>query len=233
MRNVINIMLLLFLLSGAAGCGRSVAVPALSSPLPVAEPGPMSARSFPSPAEELSSPASLSPSSLCGQKLLKSVGKTGPAAEKLPALYQKHSRSRDELFLKYMFAIIYVESSFNRNARSDKDAYGLMQMTEIAVLDAVRHCNLRRIVSMESMYDSATNIRYGTCYLQKAVQELDGDWTQVLIMYNGGYKQLTRYQRGENIVPETANYVLQVQRALQICSNADVAESTNSEEGNK
>lgn len=155
----------------------------------------------------------------CGLALLRKVGKTGQDSEKLPDLYLKHSRRKDDLFLRYMFAVIYVESGFNRNARSPKDAYGLMQMTAVAVQDAQAYCKLRAVPDMAHLFDSVTNIRYGTCYLQKAIEELEGDWTAALIMYNGGYRQLTRYQKGESIVQETANYVLQVQRALAVCSS--------------
>lgn len=160
----------------------------------------------------------------CATRLMEDAGKRGKDAQKLPDLYRKHAMLKDVEFLEYMLSVIYVESRFNRNAHSEKDAMGLMQLTIPAVEDAVKHCNLRPVLDMEHMLDSATNIRYGSCYLKKLLEDMDGDWTRTLIVYNGGYKQLTRYDRGESIVPETANYVIQVNRALNtICR----ASSTN------
>lgn len=154
----------------------------------------------------------------CGMNLLADSGKVGKAAIGLPALYKKHSRSQDDEFLEYMFSIIYVESRFNKSAISNADAYGLMQMTRGAVEEAVKHCSLRPLGDMNKLHDSATNVKYGSCYLKKLLDEMDGDWTRTLIAYNGGYKMLQRYDNGESIVNETANYVLLVHRALNnIC----------------
>lgn len=166
----------------------------------------------------------------CGMRLLTEAGRAGKGAEKLPALYQKHSGVAvdDVEFLEYLMSIIYVESRFNKQARSERDAIGLMQMTLPAVQDAVTHCNLRPIGDMDHLYDSATNIRYGSCYLRKVLQDVDGDWTRALIVYNGGYKQLQRYDKGDTIVTETANYVLLVTRALnKICRNNMRTDSPN------
>lgn len=155
----------------------------------------------------------------CGQKLLGEVGRTTPEAMALPLLYQKHSVSRDSEFVKYLYAVIYVESHFNKRALSPQQAYGLMQLTDGAVRDAVEHCGLRPVPDMEHLFDSVTNIRYGTCYLKKLLDDTEGDWTRTLILYNGGYKALTRYDRGDTINYETANYVLLVERARRICTN--------------
>lgn len=157
---------------------------------------------------------------ICGRRLLDEAGKTGKESNKLPALYKKHSLNKETEFLEYLLSIIYVESKFNKNARSGVDAIGLMQLTLPAVQDAVVHCNLRADFDMEHMLDSATNIRYGSCFLKKIISEVDGDWTRALILYNGGYKQLQKYDNGSTITHETANYVLQVHRALNtICRN--------------
>lgn len=158
------------------------------------------------------------PVHVCGMKLLKEAGKTGPETESLPGLYSRASIDRDSEFLSRMLSIIYVESAFNKKAKSHADAHGLMQMTEIAVKDAIRHCNLRP-VAMDNLFDSYTNIKYGTCYLSKLLKETNGDWDRALVAYNGGYAQLQKYDRGEAIASETANYVLKVNRAYKICMN--------------
>lgn len=152
----------------------------------------------------------------CGIRLLKEAGKTGPGIESLPALYSRASIGKDNDFLMHMLAVIYVESAFNKRAKSEAEAHGLMQMTEIAVKDAVKHCKLRP-VSMDNLLDSYTNVRYGTCYLSKLLEDTSGDWDRALVAYNGGYAQLQKYDRGETIASETANYVLKVKRAIKLC----------------
>ncbi len=116
-----------------------------------------------------------------------------------------------------MFAVIFVESRFNRDALSPKQAYGLMQMTMPAVIDAAQRCNLRVPMDMSHLFDSVTNVKFGSCYLKKVLDDADGDWTRALILYNGGLRQLRKYDAGDSIVTETANYVLQVERALRLC----------------
>lgn len=120
--------------------------------------------------------------------------------------------------VKHIIAVIYVESRFRADAISNRDAYGLMQMTEIAVREAQQSCGLRHIYDMQHLLNPAINLQYGVCYLRMLHTELGGDWNQILIVYNGGYTQLTKYNAGLPIVSETANYVLQINKALEMCS---------------
>lgn len=149
----------------------------------------------------------------CGHKLLEQVGKPGTD---LPRLYTNASVDKDTEFMVYVMAMIYVESRFNKLAVSPVEARGLMQLTTPAVIDATKHCNLRPLHA-DKLFDSYTNVKYGTCYLRKLLDETEGDWTRALIAYNGGYLQLQKYDRGENIAGESANYVLLVNRARQLC----------------
>lgn len=158
--------------------------------------------------------------SKCISNLMEGVsGITNREQVRSSRLYKRNSVVNTTEFIEYVLSVIYVESRFRSDARSDKEAYGLMQMTSIAVEDAVEHCGLRPLGSggIESLFDTATNITYGSCYLKKVLEEADGDWTRALILYNGGYAQLMRYDRGDQIVTETANYVLRVQRAHSVC----------------
>ena len=161
-------------------------------------------------------PTGLDPVRECGALLMREAGKTGPEIEMLSDLYSRASTDKDVEFRLYMMAVIYTESRFNSKAISIADAHGLMQMTEIAVIDAAKHCNLRP-VSMDNLFDSYTNVQYGTCYLAKLLGETEGDWDRALVAYNGGYVQLQRYDRGVNIASETANYVLKVKKAVKFC----------------
>lgn len=156
----------------------------------------------------------------CGLNLLEAVNRNGTEAQTLPDLYRNHSVSDEQEFLEYMLSIMYVESGFNRKAISHADAYGLMQMTRIAVEEAVHkgNCNLRPLGDMNKLHDSVTNVKYGTCFLKKINDEMNGDWRRTLILYNGGYNALLRFEKGQNIPLETANYILKVEKALiEIC----------------
>lgn len=157
---------------------------------------------------------------LCAVRLLEQSGKLGPEHRDLPKLYQKFSVDKSDEFMQYLMAVIYTESRFNKNAVSSMAAYGLMQMTQAAAEVAQRTCNLRALLNMESLHESSTNIRYGSCYLKQMLNEVDGDWDRALILYNGGYKQLTRYDKGDTLVSETANYVVKINKLVKECRNA-------------
>lgn len=161
-------------------------------------------------------PIGLDPVKECGALLMREAGKTGPEIEVLSDLYSRASTDKDVEFRLYMMAVIYTESRFDSKAVSIADAHGLMQMTEIAVIDAAKHCNLRP-VRMDNLFDSYTNVQYGTCYLAKLLGETEGDWDRALVAYNGGYVQLQRFDKGLNIAGETANYVLKVKKAVKFC----------------
>lgn len=158
----------------------------------------------------------LDPVKECGLLLMREAGKTGPELDALSDLYSRASTDKDIEFRLYMMGVIYTESRFDHKAVSIADAHGLMQMTELAVIDAAKHCNLQP-VRMDNLFDSYTNVQYGTCYLAKLLQETEGDWDRALVAYNGGYAQLQRFDKGLNIAGETANYVLKVKRAVKFC----------------
>lgn len=151
----------------------------------------------------------------CAIRLLEKSGKIGPEHHTLPDLYKKFSVDKTDEFMYYLVAVIYVESRFNKKALSNMKAHGLMQMTEGAAEVSKRVCNLRPLLNMESLWESSTNIRYGSCYLKQMLTEAEGDWDRALILYNGGYRQLTRYDNGDSIASETANYVVQINRLLK------------------
>lgn len=147
----------------------------------------------------------------CTKKLLEMAGRAGDT----PAQYTIPSHNQDSVFLEYLVSLIYVESRFNRMAISGKGARGVMQITPIAVAEAALYCKLPR--NPKDIHDVSTNIQYGSCYLMKMLEDAGGDWTKALILYNGGYRSLTRYEKGDSVNLETANYTLQVHRVRQLC----------------
>ncbi len=154
----------------------------------------------------------------CGRKLLVEAGKVEPELSHLLNLYKGNSRSQEKSFLIHMFAVISVESQFHELAHSSADGYGLMQITKVAVADGIISCNLPKMDSYAELYDPATNIKYGTCYLKQLLDKNKGDWDRTLIEYNGGNRQLRYYDEGKRVTAETAQYVLSVRRAVAGCT---------------
>ncbi|NMA95757.1 MAG: lytic transglycosylase domain-containing protein [Clostridiales bacterium] len=82
-------------------------------------------------------------------------------------------------------AIIWTESKFRPDARSHKDATGLMQITPetgkwIAKMQAVDG------FKVEDLYDPDLNIHFGCWYLNKLKAEFNGNIENTLAAYNGG-----------------------------------------------
>ncbi len=81
-----------------------------------------------------------------------------------------------------VFAVIRCESSFNENAKSHKDAHGLMQITPQT---------LEWLVMVEGgeetpdMFDPEQNIKYGTALLKLHLDEF-GSYREVLAAYHAG-----------------------------------------------
>ena len=95
-------------------------------------------------------------------------------------------------------AIIAVESAFNRYARSNKGARGLMQLMPAT----------GRRYGVVNAYDPWQNIRGGTAHLRDLMDEFD-DLHLTLAAYNAGPTPVRRYR---SIPPykETRNYVRKV-----------------------
>lgn len=138
-----------------------------------------------------------------------------------PALYHRFSAEKDPLFLELLLAMTFVESRFDPSALSGAGARGLLQLTDLAVLEAVQECHLSPVLSVLDLNNRGLNIRLGSCYLRKLLRETGGDQDRALVIYNGGYRQLLRYDQGQQIASETANYLIQVNRALHLCRGLD------------
>lgn len=95
-------------------------------------------------------------------------------------------------------AVITRESAFKSNARSHKDARGLMQV----IPSTARFMG----VNPATLYDPEQNIIAGTRYLAYLSKMFNGDVTKILAGYNAGHGAVLKY----NGIPpyrETQNYV--------------------------
>ncbi len=119
-------------------------------------------------------------------------------------------------------AIVNVESKFDINAKSEKDARGLMQISPVTGKWASKELELKNF-TLESLYDPEMNIMIGCWYLSVLSEEFDNELPLILAAYNGGSgnvnKWLSNRQYSDNgktlrEIPfkETREYVEKVEK---------------------
>lgn len=119
-----------------------------------------------------------------------------------------------------IFAVINVESEFNKDAISSAGAIGLMQMTPSTFtwLSSFEHLNEN--LSVNDLYDPEVSIRYGTYYLRYLFEKFY-NWDTVFAAYNGGEGNVAkwlddpRYSNGDGTLKsipfaETERYVQKI-----------------------
>lgn len=82
-----------------------------------------------------------------------------------------------------VLSIIKVESGFNTNAISSKDAKGLMQIKDSTYSEVSSMFPTKYEVDS---YDPETNIKVGVAYFKKLLNKYDGNYYVALLAYNGG-----------------------------------------------
>ena len=102
-------------------------------------------------------------------------------------------------------AVITVESNFDPNARSQKDARGLMQL----IPDTATRFRVK------NAFDARDNIRGGLAYLRWLLSYYRGEVALAAAAYNAGEAVVDKY-RGIPPYPETRSYV---QRVLALFGN--------------
>ena len=121
-----------------------------------------------------------------------------------------------------VFAVIKTESNFDPLAHSNKDAYGLMQITEDTLNWALFRENKGLSYTTADLYDPKINIKYGCLILSLLLEEFE-DTDTALAAYNAGRSNVldwlkdTRYSNnGTTIVntpyEETNRYVEKVRK---------------------
>ncbi len=116
-----------------------------------------------------------------------------------------------------IYSIIWVESSYRKNAVSPTGARGLMQIAEGTLPDI--NVMLGTLYSFDDMFDPEINIRCGVCYLDYLYRRF-GDTQLVIAAYNGGPTNVAswllskEYSDGERLtnipIAQTARYVYKV-----------------------
>jgi len=135
------------------------------------------------------------------------------------AIVRGHARNYD-LDPSLLAAVIYTESRFNANARSQAGAIGLMQLLpDTAEGIAVRTGGHEFVVS--DLYVPELNVRYGAWYLRHLLDRY-GDERTALAAYHAGQGNVDKWrQEGVGIqFPETRSYVDTVEHVKAIYADA-------------
>lgn len=117
-------------------------------------------------------------------------------------------------------SLINVESSYNKNAKSNKNAIGLMQLKLSTAQYVNNYYKLNLVISEQALYIPYVNIHLGCLYLKYLQQKFTNPETY-LAAYNAGETKVNEWLKLKeysldgktlNKIPytETANYVKKV-----------------------
>ena len=132
-----------------------------------------------------------------------------------------------------IYALIKAESNFNSNAKSSKDAIGLMQLMESTAQDVCKKTDLQISSDelSEKLLEPDININIGTKYLSILIQK-HGNIEIAITAYNAGIGTVDNWiekgiinSDGSNVenIPykETNNYVRKILRDYKIYTNLE------------
>ena len=135
-------------------------------------------------------------------------------------LVRANARNRD-LDPALVAAIIYAESRFDPNARSDAGAVGLMQVLPDTAEFIARKTGGKDFV-VADLRDPEINVRYGTWLLDYLRDYYDGDVWTALAAYHAGPGNVDEWRRTNRGIafPETEAYVREVERVRRVYAKA-------------
>lgn len=96
----------------------------------------------------------------------------------------------------FVAAVIKTESDFNENALSNKNAYGLMQITEETAQWSSQKMGIVNF-NLYMLNDPELNIKIGCWYLDNLNQEFK-NFDLVLAAYNGGRGNVEKWLKDSN-----------------------------------
>lgn len=91
--------------------------------------------------------------------------------------------NNEKLDVSLVMSVIKNESNFNKNAKSNKNAIGLMQLTTSTAIEVANKNNI--IFSIEDLTNEDMNIKLGVLYL-KYLFDMFNDKNLVILSYNAG-----------------------------------------------
>jgi soluble lytic murein transglycosylase len=166
----------------------------------------------------------------CGVTALVYVEETKPswyARLRYPLEYEHIVRGHAEnydLDAALLAAVIYRESKFDVDARSDSGAIGLMQLLPATAEGIALNTGGSRF-RVDDLYDPEINVRYGSFYLRRLLRKY-GDERLALAAYNAGQTNVDGWvaEGGGIRFPETREYVEDVLETRDIYARAYASE---------
>ncbi len=125
-------------------------------------------------------------------------------------------------------SVINVESSYRTNAKSNKDAIGLMQIKYSTAEYLIDYYKLDIAITEKDLYDANINIYLGCLYIKYLNNKFNNIWT-TLIAYNAGETRVRSWLKDsqyslDNVtiynIPfsETKNYIDRIKENLKFYS---------------
>jgi soluble lytic murein transglycosylase len=117
-------------------------------------------------------------------------------------------------------AVIYQESRFRSDAKSDSGAIGLMQLQPATAKGIAIRTGGSRFQTSD-LYDPEINVRYGSWYLRHLLDKYDDERT-ALAAYNAGQRNVDEWRaEGKEIqFSETREYVDRVEHLKGVYHDA-------------
>lgn len=140
--------------------------------------------------------------------------------------YETIQKNADKLPPGLICAVIHAESKFRPEARSHKDAAGLMQLTENTAIWMAAEMGMQDF-EISRLYEPETNIALGSFFLNWLTDYYDGNRELALCAYNAGMGNVNRWLAdkqysadGKTLTkipfPETEQYLQRVQQNQKI-----------------
>lgn len=85
----------------------------------------------------------------------------------------------------WIYAIIKVESNFNKDAKSNSGAKGLMQLIDSTATEMSKKLEIENFES-DMLYDPEINIMLGTMYFDELLTKYNQNYYLAIAAYNGG-----------------------------------------------
>ncbi len=111
-----------------------------------------------------------------------------------------HEAQARDLDRAWVFAIARQESAFMPDARSPKGALGLMQILPSTGLHIAHSLNVHKFKS-RVLLDADTNIRFGSYYLRRLLDRMNGNPILATAAYNAGPNRIRDWLPAEGALP--------------------------------
>jgi soluble lytic murein transglycosylase len=110
----------------------------------------------------------------------------------------QHNAEIQDLNPVILYGLIRRESAFNKDARSPSGARGLMQIMPRTGMQIAKDLN-ERWSGKNSLYDPVKNLKYGSYYYQKLLNQFNGHYALALAAYNAGPNRVKKWLPDETV----------------------------------